>query len=132
MQLSQSVLDNGIHAFYYGETKQNEAILTFRGTLPPSLAPGSDVFQIVLDWLNDDNVAWVKGQDLEGRVHKGFLEASVLVLYRTATRARATSAWVSQKGISIVRYISMAVESAARTCSGRPLLAYSVPRPRWQ
>src|SRR5262249_493094 len=41
----------------------------------PSLAPDSAVFRIVLDWLNDGNIALVKGQDLAGRVHKGFLAA---------------------------------------------------------
>jgi hypothetical protein len=64
-----------MNAFYYGETTRNEAIVTFRGTLPPSLAPGSDVFRIALDWLNDGNIALVKGQDLAGRVHQGFLAA---------------------------------------------------------
>ena len=62
-------------AFYSGETTQNEVIVTFRGTLPPSLAPGSDVFRIVRDWLNDGSIALVKGQDLAGRVHQGFLAA---------------------------------------------------------
>ncbi len=75
VRISQSVLDDGMNAFYYGETTRNEAIVTFRGTLPPSLAPGSDVFRIALDWLNDGNIALVKGQDLAGRVHQGFLAA---------------------------------------------------------
>src|ERR1051325_9596510 len=46
--------------------------------------------------------------------------------------ASAASAWGSQKVMSIARYRSMAVESAARARSCWPVAAYSVPRPRWQ
>jgi predicted lipase len=75
LRMYQPPQAGGIRAFYYGETTQHEAIVTFRGTLPPLLAPGSNVFRIVLDWLNDGNIDLVRGQDLAGRVHKGFLEA---------------------------------------------------------
>src|SRR5262249_1111528 len=54
------------------------------------------------------------------------------VSHAPPTCASATSAWGSQKVMSIARYRSMAVVSAARAGSGRPLLAYSMPRPRWQ
>jgi len=75
VQIHQSLLDDGLNAFYYGETTQQEAIVTFRGTLPPVLAPGSDVVRIMRDWLNDGKVDLVKGPDLAGRVHQGFLAA---------------------------------------------------------
>jgi len=75
VQIFQAQQADGINAFYYGETTRHEAIITFRGTLPPVLAPGSDVFRVALDWLNDGNIALVKGQDLAGRVHQGFLSA---------------------------------------------------------
>jgi hypothetical protein len=75
LRFFQPVSDGGINAFYYGETVHNEAIVTFRGTLPPSVNPGNDLFRILSDWLNDGEVDLVKGQDLPGRVHKGFLES---------------------------------------------------------
>src|SRR5215475_6143660 len=49
-----------------------------------------------------------------------------------STCASATSACGSQNVISMARYISIAVDSSARAGSRWPVLAYSVPRPRWQ
>ena len=46
--------------------------------------------------------------------------------------ASTAAAWGSQKVMSMARYSAMAADSSARACSGRPLFAYSVPRPRWQ
>src|SRR5207245_3197581 len=49
-----------------------------------------------------------------------------------STCARAASTWGSQKVMSMARYKAIAADSAARACSGRLLLVYSVPRPPWQ
>jgi hypothetical protein len=46
-----------------------------------------------------------------------------------STCASTASAWGSQKAMSMARYSSMAIDSAARACSRRPAVAYSVPRP---
>ena len=64
------------HACFYGET-DNEAILAFRGTLPPSVvAEDPDEFiSVVSDWLGDAKIRLVQGENLPGRVHKGFLES---------------------------------------------------------
>jgi hypothetical protein len=75
LRIYQSPKDDSINAFYYGETNRNEAILSFRGTLPPSLDPGKDLWRILDDWLNDADVELVKGKNLPGVVHKGFLES---------------------------------------------------------
>src|SRR5207237_5088848 len=48
-----------------------------------------------------------------------------------STCASTASAWSSQKVISIDWYIAIAVANAARACSRWPVMAYSVPRPRW-
>lgn len=47
-------------------------------------------------------------------------------------RASAASAWGSQNVISLARYNSVAVDSAARACCRWPVLVYRVPRPRWR
>lgn len=65
---------NNINACYYGET-QSEAILAFRGTLPPTIKSPNDFFQSLQDWINDGKIDLVKGADLAGLVHKGFLES---------------------------------------------------------
>jgi hypothetical protein len=64
------------HACFYGET-DNDAILAFRGTLPPSVvAEDPDEFiSVVSDWLGDAKIRLVQGENLPGRVHKGFLES---------------------------------------------------------
>lgn len=64
------------HACFYGETP-NEAILAFRGTLPPSVvAEDPDQFiDVVSDWVGDAKIRLVEGENLPGRVHKGFLES---------------------------------------------------------
>ena len=41
----------------------------------------------------------------------------------------AASVWGSHKVISIVRYISIAVDNSARACSRWLMAAYSAPRP---
>ena len=74
LRLFQPRSHNGIDAFYYCETA-NEAIIAFRGTLPPSLNPSCDFFKILSDWLNDGEIDLIKGTGLAGRVHKGFLES---------------------------------------------------------
>jgi len=48
------------------------------------------------------------------------------------TWARAACALGSQKGIPMARYSAMAADSAARACSRCPVVAYSMPRLRWQ
>jgi hypothetical protein len=66
---------DGYNACYWGETADGAVILSFRGTLPPGLATQNpeEFFDVLLDWLNDAHVAQVKGQDLAGLVHAGFL-----------------------------------------------------------
>jgi hypothetical protein len=54
----------------------------------------------------------------------------IIVHHRPSTPARAASVAGSQKIMSISRYISRAVDSAARACSGCPVWLYNVPRPR--
>src|SRR5262245_60330976 len=51
---------------------------------------------------------------------------------RPSTCANAASVCGSQKVISIDWYISIAMESAIGACSRCPVVAHSVPRPRWQ
>jgi triacylglycerol lipase len=70
-----TAMDN-INACYYGVNTNNEAILAFRGTQPPTLIfqDPEKFFQVVVDdWLNDANAALVTGGDLPGKVHRGFL-----------------------------------------------------------
>ena len=70
-----TAMDN-INACYYGVTTNNEAILAFRGTQPPTLIfqDPAKFFEVVVDdWLNDANAALVSGTDLPGKVHRGFL-----------------------------------------------------------
>src|SRR6266545_2939140 len=65
-----------IDACYYGVNTNNEAILAFRGTQPPTLIfrDPEKFFQVVVDdWLNDANALLVSGRDLPGKVHRGFL-----------------------------------------------------------
>jgi hypothetical protein len=52
-----------------------EGVLFFRGTLPPTLIvqDPNQFLNVLKDWLNDANIALVKGQNLPGRVHQGFL-----------------------------------------------------------
>src|SRR5262249_38907597 len=57
---------------------------------------------------------------------------SIVVHQRPSTCASAASVCGSQKIISIDRYISMAVDNSVRACSRWPVVAYSMPRPRWQ
>src|SRR5262249_9052476 len=64
--------------------------------------------------------------------HEDLLKDGIVIHHRPSTAASATSAWGSQKGISMVRYNSMAADSSARAGPVRPILAYRVPRPRWQ
>lgn len=72
----QSPNEQGIDACYYGETTQGEAVLAFRGTLPPTLhGDEADFFRILLDWLNDAKIQQVPGKNLPGLVHKGFLDS---------------------------------------------------------
>ena len=52
--------------------------------------------------------------------------------HHASTCASAASVSGSQKVISISRYIAIAVDNAARACSCWPIVAYSVPKPRWQ
>src|SRR5262245_18141667 len=70
-----AAMDN-INACYLGVNGDNEAILAFRGTQPPTLIfkDPEKFFQLVVeDWLNNANAALVSGADLPGKVHKGFL-----------------------------------------------------------
>jgi hypothetical protein len=75
LRIYQSPKEDSINAFYYGETLRNEAVLSFRGTLPPSFKPDKDLLRIMTDWLNDAEAKLVVGKNLAGRVHKGFLES---------------------------------------------------------
>ena len=52
--------------------------------------------------------------------------------YYPSTWASATSVWGSQNVIDISRYIFIAVDSSARACSRWPVVAYNVPKLRWQ
>jgi hypothetical protein len=69
------VRPDGIDGCYWGETSSGDVILSFRGTLPPSLMSESPemFYDVLLDWLNDAKAAQVRGQDLPGLVHAGFL-----------------------------------------------------------
>ncbi len=65
-----------INAGYCGITTNDETILAFRGTQPPTLIfqDPENFFEVVVDdWLNDANATLVGGADLAGKVHKGFL-----------------------------------------------------------
>ncbi|GEM_PF-1014659 len=67
-----------INACYYGVNSQNEPILAFRGTQPPTLIfrDPEKFFEVVVnDWLNDANATLVNGVGLPGKVHRGFLES---------------------------------------------------------
>lgn len=75
LKIYQSPTEEAIDAFYYGETVHNEAIVCFRGTLPPSLNPHGKPLRILLDWLNDLQAAPARGAGLAGRVHQGFLQS---------------------------------------------------------
>jgi hypothetical protein len=75
LKIFQSPVENAINAFYYGETVQGEAVISFRGTLPPSLNLRDNLLRILLDWLNDFQAELVQGKGLAGRVHQGFLQS---------------------------------------------------------
>ena len=66
----------GTDACAFAETDA-EAILFFRGTLPPWLILHDNklFLKVVKDWLDDANILLVKGQNLPGRVHNGFLNS---------------------------------------------------------
>lgn len=66
---------DGIDGCYWGETADGDLILAFRGTLPPTLMSESPemFYDVLLDWLNDAKAAQVRGRDLPGLVHAGFL-----------------------------------------------------------
>jgi predicted lipase len=64
-----------INACYYGVNRNNEAILAFRGTQPPTLIfqDPAKFFEVVVDdWLNDANATLVTGTESPGKIHKGF------------------------------------------------------------
>ena len=67
-------IEIGTDACAFAETK-DEAILVFRGTLPPRLVPQDRTFssRFLKDWLDDANILLVRGENLPGRVHYGFL-----------------------------------------------------------
>ncbi len=67
-------IEIGTDACAFAETK-DEAILVFRGTLPPQLAPQDLTlfFKVLKDWLDNGNILLVRGENLPGRVHYGFL-----------------------------------------------------------
>src|SRR6516162_1077902 len=67
---------------------------------------------------------------LEERDHVG--ADSIVVHQRPSTCASAASVCGSQNVMSMARYSAMAVDSAVRACSRWPVVAYSMPRPRWQ
>jgi hypothetical protein len=71
------VRPDGIDGCYWGETIDGAVILAFRGTLPPSVVSNNPkmFFDVLLDWLNDANAIPVKGQDLAGLVHAGFMRS---------------------------------------------------------
>ncbi len=133
LRFFQPAGDGGINAFYYGETVHNEAIVAFRGTLPPSVNPGSDFFRILSDWLNDGEVDLVKGQDLPGRVHKGFLESldalwpgiEQLKLGEVAGTGKSVLVTGHSKGGALVY---LAAYRLARL--GIPVAAYTFAAPR--
>jgi len=64
--------DDGIGAALIGVTA-TEAIVAFRGTLPPN-ANSPDKRQVLLDWLKDFDALLVPGPNLPGLVHQGFLD----------------------------------------------------------
>lgn len=80
IQFNEVQLDNlggnKIDACYYGKIPvRNAVVLVFRGTLPPWLGVEKpDMFFTVLnDWANDGRFPLVKGKQLAGLVHEGFL-----------------------------------------------------------
>ena len=74
LQFFRAPGQNQINACYYGETA-TEAILSFRGTLPPTNASLDGFFRSLLDWINDGDIKLVKGSNLAGMVHSGFLKS---------------------------------------------------------
>lgn len=62
-------------AFLFGRTLDNAYILAFRGTLAPRLPGDDDFFQVLLDWLEDGNIALCTGAEVAGSVHRGFLDS---------------------------------------------------------
>ena len=75
LTISQPTGRDDIDAFLFGRTTQNEYILAFRGTLPPSLQANEQFFRILQDWLADGEIALSTGSELAGQVHRGFLES---------------------------------------------------------
>lgn len=74
-QIYQSPENDGIDACYFAET-QTEAFLVFRGTMPPTdINNGNDFLRVVMDWLNDAELEQRVGENLPGKVHKGFLDS---------------------------------------------------------
>lgn len=116
LQVSLPDPDN---ACYWGETADGAVILAFRGTLSPLLASQSpeEFFDVLLDWLNDGNVIQVKGQDLAGLVHAGFLR-SLDALWRVLDLA-ALAAAAKDKPLYVTGHskgASLAYLAAYRLC----------------
>jgi len=90
------------NACYWGETADGAVILAFRGTLSPALASQSPqaFFNVLLDWLNDGNIKQVKGQDLAGLVHAGFL-ASLDALWKVLDLAALAAAVAAGKPLYV-------------------------------
>jgi hypothetical protein len=89
-------------------------ILAFRGTIPPD---SPDHAQSVLDWLNDGDALFVPGDDLPGRVHRGFRDSlnnlwpllEATLLDRAQAAAATTPVYVTghSKGGSIAFLAAM-------------------------
>jgi hypothetical protein len=133
LRFFQPESEGGINALYYGETAHDEAIVAFRGTLPPSPNPGSDFFRILADWLNDGEVDLVKGEDLPGRVHKGFLE-SLDALWPGIDQLELADAARAGKSVLVTGHskggalVYLAAYRLARL--GIPVAAYTFAAPR--
>ena len=75
LTISQPAGRDGVDAFLFGRTTQNEYLLAFRGTLAPSLSSDQEFFRVLQDWLADGKIGLCTGSELAGKVHQGFLEA---------------------------------------------------------
>ena len=94
-------------------------IVAFRGTIP---LDSPDHAQSVLDWLNDGDAIFVPGDDLPGRLHRGFRDSlnslwpmlEATLLDRAGAAAATTPLYVTghSKGGSIAFLAAMRCKSA--------------------
>ncbi len=134
LKIYQAPREDKINACYYGETA-SEAILAFRGTLPPTLESPEDFFKSLVDWINDAEIKLVKGANLAGLVHKGFLE-SLDALWDWISQLKLEDVAKNKKSLLITGHskggalVYLAAYRLARL--GIPVTAaysYAAPRP---